>query len=195
MTLVIETLTGPELDAALDDVARLRIEVFRDFPYLYDGDPAYERHYLETYRDNPSAILVVARDGARIVGASTGTPLLQHDTAFFAPLSEAGYAPQDVFYCAESVLLAGYRGQGAGHAFFDAREAHARTLGARHSVFCAVERAPDHPARPEDYRALDPFWRRRGYAPIPGAVARFSWREVGQDVETEHRLPFWGRTL
>ena len=195
MSLTFETLTGGALDAALDDVAGLRIEVFRAFPYLYDGDVVYERRYLESYRNNPQAILVVARDSGRIVGASTGTPLVQHDDAFAAPLVDAGYSPEEVFYCAESVLLAAYRGQGAGHTFFDAREAHARALGARYSVFCTVERADDHPARPADYRDLVPFWTKRGYAPIPGAVARFSWREVGETAQSEHRLPFWGRTL
>eukprot|EP01031_Cornospumella_fuschlensis_P048144 gene48144-58971_t len=30
----------------LPALARLRITVFRDFPYLYDGDPAYEAAYL-----------------------------------------------------------------------------------------------------------------------------------------------------
>jgi hypothetical protein len=32
-----------ELEAALDDLARLRIAVFADWPYLYEGDAAYER--------------------------------------------------------------------------------------------------------------------------------------------------------
>ena len=39
----VEALTGNALDAALDAVARLRIEVFSAFPYLYDGDLAYAR--------------------------------------------------------------------------------------------------------------------------------------------------------
>lgn len=54
----VARLTGEALGAALDDVARLRIEVFRAFPYLYDGDAAYERAYLQTYRDSADAILV-----------------------------------------------------------------------------------------------------------------------------------------
>ena len=36
-------LTGDAVAGALDDLARLRIAVFRDWPYLYDGDVAYER--------------------------------------------------------------------------------------------------------------------------------------------------------
>ncbi len=54
----IEVLTGAALDAALDDVAGLRIGVFREWPYLYDGDLDYERGYLETYRASNAAILV-----------------------------------------------------------------------------------------------------------------------------------------
>ena len=57
-----ETLTGAAATAVLDDVARLRIAVFRDWPYLYDGDAAYERDYLRAYT-NPGAVIVTARDG------------------------------------------------------------------------------------------------------------------------------------
>ena len=60
MTAVTEVrvLTGAALDSALDDVARLRIAVFRDWPYLYDGDLDYERRYLESYRTSTGAVLV-----------------------------------------------------------------------------------------------------------------------------------------
>ena len=195
MTLAVRTLGGADLDAALDDVARLRIAVFREFPYLYDGDLAYERRYLDTYRTSPRAILVGAFDGARLVGAATGTPLGDHDAAFARPLEKAGFDIATTFYCAESVLLPEYRGQGAGHAFFDAREAHARALGFTHAAFCAVIRPPDHPARPETYRDLAPFWRARGYVPLYGAIARFDWREIGETRETTHDLQFWTRPL
>ena len=36
--ITLETLSGAALLPCLDDVARLRIAVFRDWPYLYDGD-------------------------------------------------------------------------------------------------------------------------------------------------------------
>ena len=52
-----------------------------------------------------------------------------------------------------------------------------------------------HPARPPGYRPLDPFWRARGYAPLPGVVATFSWRDVGEPDETPKRLQFWARSL
>jgi GNAT superfamily N-acetyltransferase len=191
----VRALGGAELEATLDDVARLRIFVFRDWPYLYDGTLEYERAYLQTYRDSPGALLVGAFDGDRLVGASTSTPMEDHAEAFGAPFTAMGLALNDILYGAESVLLPPYRGQGIGHRFFDFRENHARALGRRHVAFCAVRRDGDHPLRPATFRTNDAFWAGRGYVPLPGVVARFSWRDVGDQVETEKPLQFWMRTL
>ena len=195
MTLHVTPLTGAALEAALDDVARLRMEVFRAFPYLYDGDMAYERRYVASYRDSPGAVLVGAFDGPRLVGAATGTPMADHADAFAAAFASTGSPLETVFYCAESVLLPEYRGRGIGHRFFDLREDHARGLGFTYAAFCAVIRPADHPDRPGDYRPLDAFWKGRGYAPLPGVEAEFWWRDLGDDTETAKRLQFWLRTL
>ena len=110
MKAEIEVLAGAALDAGIEDVARLRIEVFRDFPYLYDGDMAYEVDYLSRYRDAPGATIVTARFDDRIVGAATGLPLAEADPVFIDPVSSVGLDPSETFYCAESVLLPGFRG-------------------------------------------------------------------------------------
>lgn len=191
----VRRLTGEALDAALDDVARLRIAVFRDWPYIYDGSLEYERRYIQSYRESDAAGVVGAFDGTTLVGAATGTPLEDHAGNFAAPFAGTGLKLEDVFYCAESVLLSDYRGQGLGHAFFDHREAHARELGRGHSVFCSVIRPDDHPLKPADYRPLDGFWRKRGYAPMAGVIARFKWTDLSEDQQTEKALQFWGRPL
>ncbi|WP_323035828.1 GNAT family N-acetyltransferase [Pararhodobacter sp.] len=191
----VEALTGAQLEAALDDVASLRIAVFRDWPYLYDGDLDYERAYLQPYRNNPRAIVVGAFDGARLIGAATGTPLEDHAEEFAHAFAPTGMDLSEIFYCAESVLLPEGRGQGIGHRFFDLREAHAKALGCRSVAFCAVQRPDDHPARPAAYRPLDAFWRGRGYQPLPGVTALLSWRDLGEDQDTPKPLQFWMRTL
>ena len=85
--ITVRRLTGAALDAALDDVAGLRIDVFRAWPYLYDGSLDYERRYLENYADNDAAVLVGAFDGTKLVGAATGTPLEDHADDFAAPFA------------------------------------------------------------------------------------------------------------
>lgn len=191
----VRVLTGAALDAALDDVARLRITVFRAWPYLYDGDVEYERGYLQVYRNSASAVVVGAFDGDRLVGAATGMPLADHADDFAAAFAGSGIEMAEVFYCAESVLLPECRGQGIGHRFFDEREAHARRLGYDKVAFCGVVRPADHPLRPEGARSLEPFWRGRGYAPLPGVVAHFSWKDIDRQAETDKPLQFWMRRL
>lgn len=193
MSLRVDSLTGEAIAPVIEGLAALRIRVFRDWPYLYEGDAEYERKYLQVYRANPRAIVVAAFDGPTLVGAATGLPLVDADAEF-----QAGFEGQeisDIFYCAESVLLPEYRGQGAGHRFFDLREDHARALGFRRVCFCGVIRPENHPARPADYRPLDGFWKRRGYAPLPGVTARFGWRDIGATEETEKPMQFWMRNL
>ncbi|APO87629.1 GNAT family N-acetyltransferase [Marivivens sp. JLT3646] len=195
MTLTYQVLDGDAVAAALDDLARLRIDVFADWPYLYAGSLDYERDYVATYRDAQNAILVAAKDGDRIVGAATGTPMEDHASDFAAPFAETGIPLTDIFYCAESVLLPDYRGQGAGHVFFDMREAKAKALGRRYVAFCSVMRPEDHPARPADYRPLDGFWRKRGYEKLDGVIARFKWTDHGDAEQTEKPLQFWMKAL
>lgn len=191
----IAALRGTDLLPVLDDVARLRIRVFNDWPYLYQGSLDYERDYLAAYAATPDAVCVVARAGDEVVGASTGLPLLDDGPAFRAPFEAAGIDPAQVFYFGESVLLPAWRGRGIGHAFFDAREAHARALGRfAMTAFCAVDRDHDDPRRPAGHRDNDGFWRRRGYARQPGMTLHLRWDEVGRG-ELSHPLTLWTRAL
>lgn len=195
MTLSVAPVTGAGLAAVIPVLARLRIAVFRDFPYLYDGDLAYEADYLADFARAGDAVIVVARDREEIVGAATAAPLETQDTAWQEPLAAAGFDIARTFYFGESVLLASHRGRGIGHAFFDHREAQARALGASNAAFCSVIRTDDDPARPAGYRPLDAFWRARGYAPLAGVTARFDWKCVGEEGERSHTLQYWTRTL
>ena len=196
MTVSVRPLVGDDLAEGVDALARLRIAVFRHWPYLYDGDPAYEARYLASYGNTPAAVMVGAWDGDQLVGAATGMPLLAHREA-----AEGGHWPEDapplsrIFYCAESVLLPRYRGQGIGHIFFDYREELAREQGFHWCCFASVIRPDSHPLKPAGYRPLDPFWRKRGYAPLPGAVERFRWKDIGEAEETEKELQIWLRAL
>ncbi|GBF07156.1 hypothetical protein DAERI_120149 [Deinococcus aerius] len=193
MSLRVTPAIGDDLRAAIPDLARLRMTVFRDFPYLYEGSPEYEERYLGTYLEAPGALALLARDGERVVGASTALPLAQETGELQAPFRASEFDPADVLYLGESVLLPEYRGLGLGHRFFDEREAHAARLGLTVTAFCAVQRPGEHPARPASYRPLDAFWQSRGYVERPDLETTMSWQDVGEVGETAKRMRFWVR--
>lgn len=195
MSLRVAPLSGAALQNAIPDLAALRISVFAAYPYLYAGSDEYEQQYLAEFAASTDAVLVAASDGDRIVGAATASPLAAQDDYIREPFERAGIDQAGIFYFGESVLLPDYRGRGVGHAFFDHREAAARTWGADRTAFCAVVRSPDHPKKPHDYRPLDTFWTARGYQPVEGLTGTFHWQEIGEFGETAKPMQYWMKRL
>lgn len=118
MSVRIECLSGPALDAdARLALARVRMRVFREWPYLYEGSLEYELDYLATYLNSANSLIVQVRDGDRLVGASTALPLLEAEPDMHAPFLAQGHALQDWLYFGESVLLPNTAGGALAYVF------------------------------------------------------------------------------
>ncbi len=194
--ITLQVVSGENIHHYLDDLARLRMEIFRDYPYLYEGSMAYERNYLQTYIQAPNSLMVVALTGDDVIGVSTAVPLRYETENVLAPFIARGIDVNQVFYLGESVLRRAYRGRGLGVRFFAERERFARELGGmKYAAFCGVDRPADHPQRPADYEPLDAFWSRRGYHRQFGMHAWFSWRSVGEAQESTKQMNFWLKEL
>ncbi len=193
--LDVRTAVGAAIEPHLDDLARLRMAVFREWPYLYAGDYRYEFDYLQTYLRSPFSLAVLVLDEDRVVGAATGLPLVDESPDLLAPFAQSSVAPEEVFYLGESVLLPAYRGRGLGHRFFEERESHARALGSyAWTGFASVQRDDADPRRPPFQRSNEAFWRKRGYQPRDGLVLSMRWPEPGHG-KVDHTLAFWMRPL
>lgn len=192
----IRTLSGREIEHYLADLARLRIQVFQDFPYLYDGTAEYEARYLQTYVNSPDSVIILALDAGTVIGASTGIPMEHETEEFKRPFIEHGYDPDRIFYCGESVLLKDYRGRGIYKHFFTGREAHARRLSRfDYCSFCCVQRPSDHPKRPVDYAPLDPIWTKFGYVRHAELQTGYKWKDIDGAEETPKPMVFWLKSL
>jgi hypothetical protein len=55
-------VTGPDI-LSVGETRELRISVFLDFTYLYEGSREYEAGYLREYAEVPNAALIAASDG------------------------------------------------------------------------------------------------------------------------------------
>lgn len=190
------TVSGRAVAPHVEALASLRVRVFREFPYLYEGEDAYERDYLQVYVNSPRSILTLAFDGDRAVGATTALPLTDEHEEMQQPFVERGYDIARVFYLGESVLLPEYRGQGVGVKFFEAREKHARALGGFDlAAFCAVDRPENHPRRPAGYQPLNDFWTKRGYTRHPELKTAFSWKDLDEPEASPKPMTFWCKPL
>lgn len=182
-----------EARARLNELAALRITVFKEFPYIYDGSLDYEVKYLGRYLDSKTARIFVAEtDQQQLVGMSTCQHLNDEMDEIKKPFQEAGIATDSIFYFGESLLQSDYRGQGIGKKFFELREEYARSFPKIQStVFCAVDRPVTHFQRPADYQPLDLFWNSRGYKKNENLKCYLEWHDIGEPKATIKSLSFW----
>ncbi|MNV05367.1 hypothetical protein D3C71_957020 [compost metagenome] len=185
-----ELALGFEIAELIPQLSQLRMDVFHEFPYLYEGSLEYEKNYLQIYTQNPLSLVYAVFDDEQLVGATTGMPLTAESIEIQQPFIDRGLNIQEIFYFGESILLPAYRGQGIGHQFFDIREKHALEHGFRITTFCSVVRPEDHPMRPAAYRPNNDFWKKRGYIE-QDYCCQMSWLDRNETKETEKKLIFW----
>jgi len=192
----IRSFTGSTLKSFLPSIARLRIEVFRDYPHLDEGNLEQEITYFERYLSSKEAIGVIVFDGSTIVGASTGIPLENEIEEIQKPFLEKNLNPSSIFFFSESVLLKAYRGRGIAHHFFDLREEHVLSQKKfDHISFCCVSRPEHDPKRPKDYLPLDDFWRKRGFTLHSEICYPNIWKDLDDQVPSEKTMVFWIKDL
>lgn len=196
MDIQLISVSGSGILPYIKDLARLRMEIFRDYPYLYEGSLEYEEKYLQNYQKSDSTMIVIVKDGDKVVGASSALPLVMESGEIQQVFSDAGIPPAEVFYFGESLLMKSYRGRGYGHIFFDEREAFARKQERyKYTAFFAVQRPDNHPLKPINYKPLDEFWIKRGYNKRPDLTTWFSWLDIGHKKETKKPMMFWLKKL
>lgn len=196
MPIEFRLLRGEAIRPFIDDLARLRITVFREFPYLYDSSPESETHYLDACVRSAWSLCVLVLDEGRVVGAATGLPLQDEAEDVQRLFLERGWNPERIFCFGESVLLPAYRSGEPDLRFFDERERYARGLQRFDwCAFCALQRSLAHPARPAGYRTPDEFWLQRGFTPHPALRTEYHWRDIGEAFESAKPMSFWLKEL
>ncbi len=186
---------GGDIAQVIEDLGKLRIAVFQDFPYLYKGTLAYEKSYLATYVQSPKAMLFSVWHEGQMVGASTCIPLTDETDEVQAPFLAANINPNQIFYFGESILLKTFRGKGLGRRFFEEREKHTKQyLSYQTAYFCAVERPENHPLKPKNYQPLNTFWHSVGFKPTT-LVSYFEWQDLDEPLASPKKMNYWKKDL
>jgi len=195
MEITEQLLTGAAITDALNDLATLRLDIFPEYPYLYQGRREDELTYLATYAEAPDACVTLAYDGLTVIGAATGMPLIQEDAQMLDAFAGTTIALGEVYYVGELLFRPAYRNRGLGQKLLERLENHIRSLGRFRTLTCAtVERPEDHPLRPRDYIPISRFLARTGFVRLPGVTTHFIWRE-SDGVKRDHLMQFWIKDL
>ena len=187
---------GKEIATVLEDFAQLRITVFAEFPYLYEGNLAYEKEYIQTYCRSERSFFFGIYHQNKLIGATTCLPLVDETEEVKKPFEDAKIDVNQVFYFGESIILQKFRGQGFGNLFFDERERYAKQFAEiKLTTFCAVERPTNHPLKPDDFRSNDFFWSKRNYIKRLELSCEMIWLDKNESTETFKKMTFWTKTI
>ena len=192
---------GSGIVEILEDVARLRIELFRDFPYLYDGNLEYERNYLAGLSENEESFVVAAYQDDEAVGAATALPLSSNAEILDGVqdrFSRAGIRPEDCYYYSEILVRPSHRRRGISKEFYRQREETALRLGYSAACFSALKIEEIASPRPPDYFDPSDMWQRMGFHRHGDICVDYHWPTLqadGTTVDMKHRLYFWSHGL
>ena len=196
-----EAVLGSGIAEMLDDVASLRIELFRHYPYLYDDDLGYEKNYLKGLSENEESFVVAAYRDDEVVGAATALPLLSSAEILNGVrehFSRAGFSPSTCYYYSEILVRPAQRYHGIAKEFYRRRDETAIRLGYSTVCFAALNAEEIRSPRPSDYFDPSDMWRRMGFVQHRDIYVDHRWPTLqpdGTTLEMKHRLYFWIRHL
>ncbi len=188
-------IIGPDIESYIDKLASLRVDIFREYPYLYKGNIKHERSYLRRYSQSPEAVLITVSHDESLAGAVTAIPLKDEMAELKAPFIETTYPIDKIFYIGELLFYPPYRNKGFGSQLLETVESYIRSTGNyRYLTAATVARPDDHPERPEGYLPISRFLKRNGFVPLTGVTAVFAWPEL-DGISRDHTMQFWIKDL
>lgn len=196
MAIALRLFKEKEALQFINDVASLRITLFREYPYLYDGSLEYEQKYLNKFVNTPDSIICIAFEDDKVIGALTGLPLSYEDPSIRKPWSVSNIHLNNIFYFSEALLLPEYRGKGLGKKLINLAEMWVINSQKYVSITLAtVIRENDHPMKPSNYESLDSLWQARGFQPTKNMICHIPWKEINENIETEKPMQFWHKSI
>lgn len=193
--IVLKTFSGNEARRYSQQMASVYINIFKEFPYLYEGSIVEcEKDYLERYFISKHSIISLVFNGERIIGASASLPLDAVEEIKSAFLKKQ-VDTRKFLYIGGTVIEEPFRNLKLIKKISRSHETHARNNGYSQIAFVAVRRDPSHPLRPIGYRPLEPIWQHLGYALIEGIEVRDKWKQIDTHQEEENSLDIWGKSV
>lgn len=195
MTISIKALSGSQARQYWQEIANLRIGMFREFPYLYEGSLEYEKPYLETYFKSENSAILLVFDENEVVGFSSAIPLSEEMPEIQAPFIAQNLNTEKYLYIGEVMLLPEYRGRGMLRKFLQYQENFALGKGCEYTVFMTVWRPQNHPSIPVGYKHLEPVWEHFSYKRMEGMGIEMHWQQVDTHKKERNTLEVWHKKL
>lgn len=193
--LILSLFIGAQCSEMINTVSDLRITMFKEYPYLYQGDKEYEKHYVKAYVQERGMVIKAAVK-EELAGVITGIPLVE-DAETFPEAKQAfvqqGFIPEQFYYIGEVMVMPQFRKKGIAAALFNALEKQAQKWNYEKFCFVTIEHDKNHSLKPANYEDPAAVWRKLGYSKtsvtIPAKYPTIC--ADGSVQEIENTFVFW----
>lgn len=200
MNVAIEILTGKDVQKYIVLLSRLRVNNFKEYPYLYEGSVEYEKQCMQGYISCPRCVFTIAKVDGKIAGVLTGIPLVS-DSSIGTEAEKIfklnNLNPSEYYYYGEIFVLKKFRNLAVVASLFTAQNSKAKDLGYKYAVMLTVVRQENHPLKPKKYKSLDQLWARAGFSKMDLTI-NCRWPTIRPDGSIEdinNLLEFWMKKL
>ncbi len=196
--LSIKVFKGDEISPYVKGITDIAIEVYKEYPYLYDGTEEEYLPFIDYYSHSSFGIASLLFDGDRPVGVAIGMPLNEMRDRFKDPLLAA--RPDEnlekIYYLGEFLLINEYRGKGYGKKLYKQLENLVKENGEYSKLcFCKIVEWDYHPLMPNGYLPMDGFWIKQGFEICDDITVSVYWDDVGTNENSIHHLVYWMKNL
>ena len=198
----INIYKGIDILPFIEKTSEMRIRLFKEFPYLYQGSMDYEREYMKAYAKDPKSTIAIASCDKNIIGVSTGIPLVSESSIVDGSaqlITQAGEAPEDYYYYGEILIEPEHRGNKISSKLYSAQNELVKKWGYKKVCILTVVRQKNHPLKPKEYQSLDSMWTHFNYNRfIPPILVTYDWNTFqcsGEVRMQSNELEMWHKTL
>jgi len=200
MKISIKVHTGNEATNYIDLISNMRINTFKEYPYLYKGTYDYEKQYLQGFIKDEKSTIAIAMHNNKIIGISTGLPL-ESESDIVYEVKDIFYKNyiliENYYYYGEIIILPEYRGQGLAKKLYSAQDSLIKSWGFKNTCILTVRREENHPLKPINYPPQDKMWEHLGFIRT-NLTTQYSWPtiQIDNDVcDCVHTLELWSKHL
>ena len=191
---------GDDLKELIPEISKARLELFKEFPYLYEGTYEDELKYLNEFVNNPKSIILTVHKENKLIAFVTATAVesgFELTEAIKDLMQKQGLDTSKYFYISEMMVYPEFRSFELQNQLKKDIENYARENSYTMTCFLSVFRENNHPLRPQDYKEISRLWKFNKYRKTNISV-KFEWNTVQKDSEAKlmnNQLDLWEKEL
>ncbi len=191
----VRLLTGNAMQYMIPFIAQQRVDAYRGYPYLYEGNLSEGYELLEWHAQVPYATFAIAFHEDVPVGCALGIPFTLYGPHFMGSVElfkSHGIDPDCFYYITDIIILEEHRGKSLATRLTECVETYSMSVGFGYVCFTS-ESHEHHPLKPEGYKELDALWAHLGYHKT-NLVTYAAWNTIqveGPSRVQDHPLPYW----